>query len=155
MFPHPRLNLVSPPFASPKWSGPNIPTEDFSFFPCRLEDSKFFRYGLYLLASSFDKTGFYQPANVLEMIAPHMPTVKYGAKFNLLALYNSITFYLLLKLLEICQNRAFSLFLVFKKFSQYRGAFVTDGKFKFCYPLEYRRSRIQLPEMVERTKFFG
>ena len=87
------FKLGKPAFCFTKvdWSK-DIPAEDFSFFPCRLEDSNSSVTGYIYWPHPSTKPGFYQPANVLEMIAPHMLTVKYGAKFNLVALYNSITF---------------------------------------------------------------
>ncbi len=83
-------------FSKVDWSI-HLPPENFSFYPCLLEDlrrenEKSYE-GLVYWPHPSTKPEFHQPDNVLEVIAPFIPNIGYGNLIKFRALNQSFRFF--------------------------------------------------------------
>ena len=78
-----------------RWS-PVMPPENFSFFKCCLWVSRKIGREIYpayiYMPHPSTKPGFFQPENIIEVIAPYISNLHYGATVELSATKDSVLF---------------------------------------------------------------
>ena len=89
--------LGTPLYSYPqvKWT-PCLPPENFSFYPCgiRLIEEEDYTEALVYWPHPSTKPEFHQDPHVLEILAPRIPSVRYGKEMEIRGHSSSLSFFL-------------------------------------------------------------